>query len=139
MKKNINVNPITQTIEVSTTFLKRALIFGTPEYYELKEIRVAEPNFSVKEISIKKNANKKTYNNLTFAAMIAHINLMETDEAQKDKTIKEFEEIQKYSKVRGSSYPIVKKWFLNKYKESYAGFLNESTEKPKEEESKEEA
>ena len=64
---------------------------------------------------------------------------METDEAQKDKTIKEFEEIQKYSKVRGSSYPIVKKWFLNKYKESYAGFLNESTEKPKEEESKEEA
>ena len=40
---NIKVNPITETIEVSSTFLKKALVFDSPEYFALKEVRAAEP------------------------------------------------------------------------------------------------
>ena len=125
---NIKVNPITETIEVSTTFLKKALIFGSPEWEKLKEVRTAEPTFAVKEISIKKNANKKTYGSLTFKAMVAHIELIEVNEEDKSKVLKEMEEIKAYGKARGSVYPIVKKWFLDKYMESYNNFLEEVNE-----------
>ena len=125
---NIKVNPITETIEVSSTFLKKALIYESPEWKELKEVRNAEPTFTVKEISIKKNASKKTYGSLTFKAMVAHIELVETNEADRVKALKELEEIKTYSTARGSSYPIVKKWFLSKYKESYNNFLEQLKE-----------
>ncbi len=49
---NIKVNPITETIEVSSTFLKKALIFDSPEWKELKDVRNAEPTFIVKEVNI---------------------------------------------------------------------------------------
>ena len=133
--KNINVNPITETIEVSKAFLKKASVYGSSEYFALKEVRSSEPTFTVKEITIKKNASKKTYGSLTFEAMIAHIKLVETDEEEKEKVLDELKEIRAYSKSRGSSYPIVKKWFLNKYKESYDNFLKD-TEEIKENETK---
>lgn len=122
---NIKVNPITETIEVSSTFLKKALVFDSPEYFALKEVRAAEPTFAVKEIPIKKNTSKKTYGSLTFKAMIAHIELVEASEEDKAKALKELEEIKAYSSTRGSSYPIVKKWFLSRYKESYNNFLEQ--------------
>ncbi len=129
---NIRVNPITETIEVSKAFLKKALIFDSPEWKELKEVRNAEPTFAVKEISIKKNTSKKTYGSLTFNAMVAHIKLVEVNEEDRAKALKELEEIKTYSAARGSSYPIVKKWFLNKYKESYNNYLEELKERENE-------
>ena len=123
--KNINVNPITETIEVSKAFLKKASVYGSAEYFALKEVRSSEPTFTVKEITIKKNASKKTYGSLTFKAMVAHIELVETNEEDKAKALKELEEMKTYSAARGSSYPIIKKWFLNKYKESYNNLLKE--------------
>ena len=123
--KNINVNPITETIEISKAFLKKASVYGSAEYFALKEVRSSEPTFTVKEITIKKNANKKTYGSLTFKAMVAHIELVETNEEDKAKALKELEEMKTYSAARGSSYPIIKKWFLNKYKESYNNLLKE--------------
>lgn len=125
---NINVNPVTETIEVSKAFLKKASVYGSPEYFALKEVRTAEPTFAVKEISIKKNANKKTYGSLTFKAMIAHIELTEADEEVRKNILNEMKEIKAYGKARGSAYPIVKKWFLDKYKDSYNDFLEETKE-----------
>lgn len=126
--KNIKVNPETKSIEVSKTFLKKASIYGSEEYKALKEVRDAEPTYEVKVIAIKKSTNKKTYGSLTFKAMVAHIELVEVNEEDRAKVLKELEEIKTYSAARGSSYPIVKKWFLNKYKESYNNYLEEFNE-----------
>lgn len=126
--KNITINYENRTIEVSKAFLKKASVFDTPEYKELKTVRETEPTFAVKEKTISKKASKETYGNLTFRTMIAHINLVETDEEEKARVLNELEEIKNYSATRKSSYPIVKKWFLNRYKESYINLLNETEE-----------
>lgn len=125
---NIMINYSNNTIEVSATFLKKASKFGSAEYEELRKVRNTEPTFTVKEISIKRNSNKKTYNRLTFDAMIAHIEFIEKDELNREKALNEMKEIKLYSSARGSSYPIVKKWFLSKYKESYTNIMTELEE-----------
>lgn len=126
--KNITINYENHIIEVSKAFLKKASVFGTPEYRELKEIRETEPTFTIKEKTISKKASKTTYGNLTFKTMTAHINLVETDEEERTRVLNELEEIKNYSAARKSSYPIVKKWFLSRYKESYTNFLKETEE-----------
>lgn len=122
---NINVNPITKTIEVSKAFLKKAKVYGSPEYLALKEVRAAEPTFAIKEREIKKSGSKKTYSNLTFKAMEAHINFTIADESERKEALNEFEAMKAYGEARGSKYPVVKKWFLNKYADSYNVPINE--------------
>lgn len=128
--KNININYEAETIEVSKSFMQKASAFGTKEYKALKEARTMEPDFKLKVIS---NQSKKTYRSLTFEAMEAHIKLIETENEERTKVLKEFKSMITYATTRKSSYPIVKKWFLKKYKESYNNAL---IEEPNEEETK---
>ena len=132
--KTVTMNHTDNTIEVSSAFYKKACKYGTPEYKILREAKKDEPDFTVTI----KQTTKKTYNKLTFEAMIAHIKLIETVEEERNKVLKEFEEVKTYSAARGSSYPTVKKWFLAKYKKSYNNAFNiepteAGTNDPKEE------
>lgn len=114
------MNYTNNTIEVSSAFYKKACKYGSPEYKILKDAKKDEPDFIVTI----KQTTKKTYNKLTFEAMIAHIKLIEVNEEERNKALNEFEEIKTYSAARGSSYPFTKKWFLSKYKESYNNVLD---------------
>ncbi|NBH62709.1 hypothetical protein D1155_13735 [Anaerotruncus sp. 80] len=118
--KAVIMNYTNNTIEVSSAFYKKACKYGSPEYKILKDAKKDEPDFIVTI----KQTTKKTYNKLTFEAMIAHIKLIEVNEEERNKALNEFEEIKTYSAARGSSYPFTKKWFLSKYKESYNNVLD---------------
>ena len=55
--------------QVTKAFAKQARIFGTPEYKLWKEYRKDFPEAQMVTKTIKKNASKRTYKNLTYANM----------------------------------------------------------------------
>ena len=54
---------------VTKSFAKQAVIFGTAEYKLWKEYRADFPDAQMYTKGIKKNPDKKTYKNLTYANM----------------------------------------------------------------------
>ena len=128
---NIKINYAERQIEVTAAYLKKASVFGTEEFKELKQVRECEPEFKVVAKQAKKNSKKNTYSNLTFEAMEAHIKSFETDEAVRAARLNEFAQVRKYAVTRKAEYPLTKKWFLSNYKETYNNFitsLNKSNE-----------
>lgn len=120
---SIRINYTERQIEVTAAYLKKASVFGTKEFKELKQVRESEPTFKIIAKTAKKNIKKNTYSNLTFEAMEAHIIKFETDEAGRAMRLNEFSEIRKYAAARKAEYPLTKKWFLSNYKETYNNFV----------------
>lgn len=123
---NIKINYTERQIEVTASYLKKASVFGTEEFKELKQVRESEPEFKVVAKHAKKNCKKNTYSNLTFEAMEAHIKKFETDEEVREARLNEFLQVRKYAVARKAEYPLTKKWFLSNYKETYNNFVASS-------------
>lgn len=98
------------TIIASATNIKKAGDPATPQYKELCAMKKAQPTFTVAVKEITKNKQKKTYKGLTMEAMETYISTLQ-DNAR---AIEEFNTLKAVA-----SYPIVKSWFLSKYKETY--------------------
>ena len=107
MKSNIIVNAIENTISVSKSFYKRASVYGSAEYAELRRAMLENPSFHIEF----KTSEKKTYNGLTFKIMEDYI---KTQPDSEDILMK-FEAVQRIAKAKGSLYPLTKKWFLSNY------------------------
>lgn len=129
MKKNaITLNPINETIGVTKAFYQKACIYGTDEYYLLKQARAEEPEYTI----VFKSSKKNSYNNLDYKSMEAHINHTFKDDKEALKAaIAEYAEMKEYAKARKSAYPIMKKWFLEKYKDEYNEIIKSDNEKEK--------
>ena len=109
MKTNIGIDHDANTMSVSNTFYKKACLFGTPEYYELRQAMIENPEMKIAFKSIR----KKTYNGLTFTVMKSYIETQPNNEKQ----LKVFEAVKRIAEMKGSKYPLTKKWFLNAYPE----------------------
>ena len=109
MKKNISVDAIESTLTISKAFYKKASVFGTPEYKELRQAISECPSFTI----LFKTSDKKTYNGLSFERMEDYIKTQKNSE----KYLVEFASVQKVAKAKGSLYPLTKKWFLETYPE----------------------
>ena len=109
MKSNIIVDAIGNTITVSKSFYKRASVYGSAEYAELRKAMLENPSFHIEF----KSSEKKTYSGLSLARMEAYI---KTQNNSKERLI-EFEAIKTTSKARGGKYPMTKKWFFKTYPE----------------------
>ena len=96
---------------VTKEFAKNARIFGTAEYKLWREIRQDCPNAEMVTKTIKKNPNKKTRRNLTFANMVEY---MKTQENSED-LLAEFETMKSRSKIQASPYQYVLSWFEAKF------------------------
>ena len=59
----------------------------------------------------KYNNKKCSYNGLTFAVMKAYIE----SQSNSEKQLKVFEAVKRIAEMKGSKYPLTKKWFLNTY------------------------
>lgn len=94
-----------KTIYASAATLSRATNPNSKEYIELCLLLADHPGFKVKE----KASNKTTYDGLTFKFMRDYISI-QTD---CDELMDEFEAVKLSS---GEKYPIVKKWFLDTFK-----------------------
>ena len=105
--KNITANMIDNTLTVSKSFYKKASVCGSAEYYELRQAKIENPGFKI----VFKTIEKKTYNGLTFAVMKAYIE----SQSNSEKQLKVFEAVKRIAEMKGSKYPLTKKWFLNTY------------------------
>ena len=99
------------TAQVTKAFEKKACIFGTDEFKLWREYKAMFPNAVMTTKSIKKNTNKKTRRNLTFANMAEY---MKTQENSED-LLAEFETMKSRSKIQASPYQYVLSWFEAKF------------------------
>lgn len=110
MKKPVVfVNHEDKTLTVSKAFYKKASIYGTPEYNELKAAMRDNEGYGVEF----KTSEKKTYKNLNFKRMEDYIKTQPDSEAK----LMEFEAVKMIAEAKGSKYPLTKKWFLLTYPE----------------------
>lgn len=106
-KSNITINAIESTIIVSQSFYKRASVYGSAEYTELRRAMKENPSYHVAI----KTIEKKSYSGLTFEKMTDYIKT----QPDSDKMMIKFEAVQRIAKAKGGLYPLTKKWFLNTY------------------------
>ena len=105
--KNIHIDLTANTLTVSKSFYKKASVCGSAEYYELRQAMIENPDCTI----VFKTIEKKTYNGLTFAVMKAYIE----SQSNSEKQLKVFEAVKRIAEMKGSKYPLTKKWFLNTY------------------------
>ena len=97
--------------QVTKAFAKQARIFGTPEYKLWKEYRKDFPEAQMVTKTIKKNASKRTYKNLTYANMEWF--LKSQDNA--DQLLKEFKVKKEAAAIQQNPYRAVLAWFLQTF------------------------
>lgn len=108
-KANIIIDQINKTITISKSFYKKASVYGSDEYGELRIAIVENQSFKI----VFKTVEKKTYHGLSFSRMEEYI---KTQTNSKERLI-EFEKVKEIAKAKGSQYPLTKKWFLETYPE----------------------
>lgn len=111
MKKNgIFVNDDNGTLVMTKAFYKKACIFGSEEYYMLRDAKAHNDGYTVAfKCDI---AKKKTYGGLSFKTMEAYIKTQPDSEAR----LMEYE-VKQIAEIKGGKYPLTKKWFLMTYPE----------------------
>ena len=114
MTKNTIKTLDNTTAQVSKTFAKRAVIFGTEEYKLWREYKKDFPEAQMTTKSIKKNPDKKTNKNMTYENMKSFIKSLPNCEDLE----KEYERTKELAKVSPSPYRVVLTWFENKFKDT---------------------
>ena len=102
------------TIEINKVFAKMAENPFSEEYAALQNLRKDYPIYKVRTREINKNPNKESWKGLTYAYMEDYIRT-HSDKASMD----EFNEKRLISKCHSKAfrYPVIKKWFLEKFPE----------------------
>ena len=111
MKKNVIVYVDEKTALVTKTFKKNACIFGTEEFKLWRDYKAMFKDAVMTTKDIKKNPNKKTRRNLTFANMVEYMKTQKNSE----ELLAEFETIKSRSKIQASPYQYVLSWFEAKF------------------------
>ena len=109
MKKNAIIYIDDTTAQVTKAFEKQARIFGTEEYKLWKAYREDFPAAKMVTKTIKKNPNKKSYKNLTYANMELFIT------EQNSELLVELRKQIKLSKVQSDPYRAVRAWFRSEF------------------------
>ena len=129
MKKNAIIYIDDTHAQVTKAFEKQARIFGTEQYNLWKAYRQDFPDAKMVTKTIKKNPNKKTYKNLTYANMKIYIMAQSNDEKVQKKLLAEFKRAQDDAVVEANPYRTVLAWVLKKYDEKkYQEFFKSEDE-----------
>lgn len=116
MKNTLKIDFAEGLIIMDRTFAKNATNTNTPEYAHLQQVRRDYPEFRVVQHTITRNVMKKTYAGLTYDYMKYYIRTHE-EGANIQKALDELDELILISECHGKAYryPVIKKWFLEKY------------------------
>ena len=117
-KNGIKVNVVTKEIIITKAFEKAANLIGSKEYEEMVKTMQDFPEFVVKYKEIKKKANKTSYKGLTIDEMKRFVSTRSTAEQEM------FDKVLELANGQRGKYAIVKKWFLDNYKEVYVSELD---------------
>ena len=103
MTKNFKVNFLSNSIEVTTSFAKKASIYGSTEYLMLTEAQKAHPTYTLEIQKPKKTAIK----GIDYDFMRKYISTHD----EHAELLTAFEKL-----VNGNlSYPEIKAWFIEQY------------------------
>lgn len=114
---NYTIKMAAKEIEISRRFEKAANVIGSNEYNTLITLMNDFPQFKVTVKEIKKNKNKKSYKGLTISEMEKFVS------RKSDEDLERFQKALAIAKGRQGTYALIKKWFLDRYKEEYANEL----------------
>lgn len=92
---------------VTKAFAKNACIFGTEEFKLWREYKAIYSEAQMVVKTIKKNPNKKTRRNMTYANMEAFISTLDSSEV----LLAQFTVIRQRSLIQKSPYQYVLDWF----------------------------
>ena len=98
MKRNAIVTIDETTAQVTKAFQRQARIFGTDEYKMWKAYREDFPGAKMVTKTIKRNANKRTYRNLTYVNMGRYISIKSPE------LLEEFENTKAAAKAQENPY-----------------------------------
>lgn len=118
MKNALMINFEKNQIVMTSLFAKKCSDTSSEEYARLQSVRQDYPNYDVITRQIKKKKGKKSYKGLTYEYMEDYIMTHEPEETMMD-VLDEFSEMRIISECHSQAfrYPVIKKWFLNKYPE----------------------
>ena len=116
MIKNTNytINFETEEIIITKKFGKAASQIGTPEFKVMQQLRKEFVGFSFAYKTIEKKENKKSYKGLSIDEMTRFI----SNRAEEEQEM--FKKVLAVAANKQGKYSIVKKWFLDNYKEAYS-------------------
>ena len=103
-------------IVMTKDFAKQAAIFGTEEYAIYMQLRTIYPTFKPGRYTVEQKATREKYEKLTYASMAL---LLAEWFPGDNAAINELERIKHEAKAYAGSYGIVKRWFLENYKDRY--------------------
>ncbi len=114
MKNTLKIDFANSKIVMDRTFAKKCENTASEEYARLQRVRADYPAFAVVRKQIKRKPEKETYKGLTYAYMEHYISLHDDEE----RTIrKEYDNLRLISECHRVRYPVIKKWFLEKFPE----------------------
>lgn len=127
MTNYLKVDRANRQLVMDRTFAKNSAIVGSREYAMLQMAKADYPDFTERVRTIKRNPNKKTYAGLTYEYMEDYICTHEPED-NIPIVLDEFYEMRLISECHSKAfqYPVIKRWFLNKYPE----IANYATLKP---------
>ena len=127
MKNTLRINHIERKIVMDRTFAKHAEDTRSEEYAHLQNVRRDYPTYEVILRKIKTNPNKESYKGLTYEYMERYI-LSHEEKENMIAVLEEYRELRLISECHSRShrYPVIKKWFLNKYPEIEMFGMNET-------------
>lgn len=116
MNKNTGyaINFEKEEITITKKFGKAASQFGTPEFDIMQKLRKDFTGYSFTYKTIEKKENKKSYKGLTIDEMKRFI----SNRTEKEQEM--FKKVLTLAANRQGKYAIIKKWFLDNYKEAYS-------------------
>lgn len=106
---NVVVRMDKSALVVTKAFFKKAQIFNSAEFRELRDAMAMFPTFTVK--SPAQISGKRTYKRLTIEQMESYIKTQPDSE----KRLAEFRAVLGVADVKGSKYPSAKRWFFENY------------------------
>ncbi len=96
-----------EVARVTKAFAKNACIFGTEEFKLWREYKAIYPKAKMEVRTIKKNPDKKTRRNMTYANMEAFIGTLDNGK----ELLAQFTVIRQRSLIQKSPYQYVLDWF----------------------------
>lgn len=130
MKNTLKVDHSKRMIIMDRTFAKLSENTMSSEYAHLQRVRNDYPDYAVIHREIKKNPNKECWKGLTYDYMRNHIRRVEGENSKA--VLDELEENILISECHSNChrYPVIKKWFLEKYPDIATFGLPKKDEEP---------
>lgn len=118
--KGYEINFETKEIIITKRFSKAAGVINSDEYKVMLALRKDFTDFTIKTKTIEKKENKVSYKGLSIEEMKRFI---AANRSQEEQAL--FDKILRLQEGKKGKYAVVKKWFLDNYKEVYTTELEE--------------